>query len=77
MLAGDQLVHAPAFTVTAVDTTAAGDVFRAGLIYGLLNDYAPHEMLRFANAAAAVSCTRSGAIASVPRLEEVWPLFRQ
>lgn len=77
MLVGHDFVQAPAFTVTAVDTTAAGDVFRAGFIYGLLNQHAPHELLRFANAAAALACTRSGAIASVPSLEEIWRLMHQ
>lgn len=71
MLAGDELVQEPGFVIREVDTTAAGDVFRAAFIYALLNGEAPHEMLRFANAAAAVSCTRAGAMASVPSLPEV------
>lgn len=71
MLDGDQLVHEPAFAVTAVDTTGAGDVFRAAFIYAMLNGYSPREMLRFANAAAAVSCTRAGAIAGIPARAEV------
>jgi sulfofructose kinase len=71
LLAGDELVHEPAFAVDAVDTTGAGDVFRAAFIYGVLHAYAPREMLRFANAAAAISCTRAGAMASVPTLNEV------
>jgi len=36
-----------------------------------LNDYPPRQMLRFANAAAAVSCTRAGAMAGVPARDEV------
>ena len=62
MLAGNELVYEPGFEVEAVDTTAAGDVFRAAFIYALLDGAQPHEMLRFANAAAAISCTRAGAI---------------
>ena len=69
-LDGDRLVHAPAFAVDAVDTTGAGDVFRGGFIYGYLNSWPLEETLRFANAAAAVSCTRLGAMASVPTREE-------
>jgi sulfofructose kinase len=71
MLVGDQLLHEPAFPVAAVDTTGAGDVFRAAFIYATLNGYAPREKLRFANAAAAASCTHAGAIAGVPARDQV------
>jgi sulfofructose kinase len=70
-LEGDRFHVVPAFTVTTVDDTGAGDVFRAGFIYGLLRSWAVPELLRFANAAAAASCTKLGAIPSVPSLEEV------
>ena len=65
------LHHEPAFTVDAVDTTGAGDVFRGAFIYALLRGDSPQAMLRFANAAAAVSCTRAGAMDAVPNLEDV------
>ena len=71
MLAGDELIYEHGFEVEAVDTTAAGDVFRAAFIHALLNGVPRRQMLRFANAAAAVSCTRAGAIPSVPSLQEV------
>ena len=70
LLAGEELFEAPAFDVTAVDTTGAGDVFRGALIYSLLRGDRPDVMLRFANAAAALSCTREGAIGGIPTLEE-------
>ena len=71
MLVGDECVRDPGFVVTAVDTTGAGDVFRAAFIYATLRAYSPRDLLRFSNAAAAVSCTRAGAMASVPLLAEV------
>jgi len=71
LLVGDEVFEAPAFHVDAVDTTGAGDVFRGALIYSLLRGDAPALMLRFANAAAALSCTRDGAMASVPNLQEI------
>jgi len=71
LLSGDDLVTEPAFRITAVDTTGAGDVFRAAFIYGLLAGSSPRDLLRFANAAAAVSCTRAGAMNSVPSRSEV------
>jgi len=71
LLAGERFIRQPAFRVDAVDTTGAGDVFRAGFIYALLRGDSPEAILRFACAAAAVSCTRRGAINSVPSLEDV------
>lgn len=76
LLDGDTLHEAPAVSVAAVDTTGAGDVFRAGFIYALLRGDAPAEILRFANAAAAVSCTRDGAMESVPTLQDVTTVLR-
>ena len=76
-LMNDRVVRSPAFTVDAVDTTGAGDIFRAGLIYGLLADWPIEESLRFANAAAAVSCTRLGAMSAVPTLREVRELIQR
>jgi sugar/nucleoside kinase (ribokinase family) len=57
--------------VRAVDATGAGDVFRGAFIYALLRGDSPVEILRFANVAAALSCTREGALDSVPRRREV------
>jgi len=70
MLEGDRLHRAPGFPVRAVDTTGAGDVFRGALIYALLRGDDPPGMLRFANAAASISCSRPGAISSVPTAAE-------
>ena len=74
-LDGDTFHASPAFGVKVVDGTGAGDVFRAGFIYALLQKWSVPEMLRFANAAAALSCTRLGAIPSVPALAEVRALL--
>jgi sugar/nucleoside kinase (ribokinase family) len=75
LLEGDVLHHEPAFTVEAVDTTGAGDVFRAGFICGLLGGLPAPAVLRLANAAAAASCTRPGALDSVPTLTDVSALM--
>ncbi len=69
-LDGDRIHHLPAFQITPIDTTGAGDVFRGAFIVALLRGEAAPDILRFANAAAAVSCTRIGAIDSVPSLQE-------
>ena len=70
-LDGDRFIISPGFRVHAIDTTGSGDVFRGGFIYGLLNGWDVERTLRFANAAAALACTRLGAIAGVPDLNEV------
>jgi sulfofructose kinase len=70
-LEGDAFIREPAFAVDVVDTTGAGDIFRAGFIYATLHGYDARQTLRFANAAGAASCQRLGAMASAPSLEDV------
>jgi sugar/nucleoside kinase (ribokinase family) len=70
-LDGDRLHHQPAFQVNVCDTTGAGDVFRGGFIYGLRQGWPLQLILEFAAAAAAVSCSRLGALDGVPGLEDV------
>jgi ribokinase len=67
----DGLHLAPAFPVTAVDTTAAGDAFNGALAVALAEGRALAPALRFANAAAALACTRRGAQPSLPTRSEV------
>jgi ribokinase len=66
---GSQLLPAPA--VKAVDTTAAGDVFNAGLAVGLSEGLDLPSACRFANAAAAISVTKLGAQTSAPTRAEL------
>ena len=77
LLNGDQLHHEPAFQVDVVDTTGAGDVFRGAFIAAFLRGHGPAEILRFANAAAAVSCTRLGAVNGVPTPDEITAMMRR
>lgn len=71
LLYGQRLYQVAGYPVEAVDTTGAGDVFRGAFIHALLRGDPPERLLRFANAAAALSCTREGAIGGVPSLQEV------
>jgi sugar/nucleoside kinase (ribokinase family) len=71
MLAGDEVIDEPGIAVQTVDTTGAGDIFRGAFIHALLRGDAPPDVLRFANTAAAISCTRVGAMASAPTVEDV------
>jgi len=69
------MVRAGAFQVTAVDTTAAGDVFNGALAVALAEGASIRDAMRFANAAAAVSVTRPGAQNSAPDAEGVKRMF--
>jgi sulfofructose kinase len=75
MLAGDRLYRVAGIPVDVVDSTGAGDVFRGAFIAALLRGNGPQDILRFANLAAALSCTRPGAISGIPALAEIKALF--
>jgi len=66
-----KMAHVPAFKVSVVDTTGAGDAFMGGLSYGLLQDWDHRRVGLFANACAAICCTKVGARAMGTRNEVV------
>jgi sugar/nucleoside kinase (ribokinase family) len=63
------------FRVQAIDTLAAGDTFRAGVVYGVLQGWSAAEIVRFAAACAGVACTRFPSVEQPPTLEEVQALM--
>jgi sugar/nucleoside kinase (ribokinase family) len=63
--------HVRGFPVSPIDTTGAGDVLHAGVIYGFLAGMDAKGMLRFANAAAALQCTALGAQPAIPTLARI------
>lgn len=64
-------VRVPAFRVTAVDTTAAGDAFNGGLAVALSRGDNLEQSARYAAACGAVAATRLGAQPSLPTAAEV------
>jgi ribokinase len=70
-------VLVPAFPVTAVDSTAAGDVFNGAFAVALAEGRAVTDAAVFASAAAAISVTRPGAQSSIPRRGEVEAFLRR
>ena len=72
-LDGDEVVHAPGVAVRAIDTTGAGDVFRGAFATAWLEGRSTRDVLRWANAAAALSSTRVGAMAGAPTRAELEP----
>jgi sugar/nucleoside kinase (ribokinase family) len=67
----------PAFQVDCVDTTGAGDAFRGGFAAGCLRapDGEVEDVLRYANAVAALNCRALGARGGLPTSEEVEQLL--
>jgi ribokinase len=71
VLDGGEFVWVGAPAVTAVDTTAAGDVFCGALAVALSEGRPMKDAVGFACAAAALSVTRMGAQTSAPLRSEV------
>ena len=65
------------FTVTPVDTVAAGDAFNGGLAVALSEGRSFDEAIRWGLAAGALSVTRHGAQPSMPERNEVLTLLAQ
>ncbi|MFT4021278.1 MAG: ribokinase [Acinetobacter sp.] len=65
------------FKVNAIDTIAAGDTFNGAFVTALLEGQDCATAARFANAAAAIAVTRSGAQPSVPWRQEIEDFLQQ
>jgi ribokinase len=68
---GQEVARATPPPITAVDGTAAGDVFTACLVVSLLENRARDEALRRACVAGALAASRFGAQTSLPTAAEV------
>ena len=66
-----RLMKSPSFKVTVADTTGAGDVFHGAFIYGVLQNWALEDIIRFAHAVAAMKCMHIGARRGIPTLSDV------
>jgi sugar/nucleoside kinase (ribokinase family) len=72
---GERFHYAPAYRVDVVDTTGAGDIFHAGFIYGLLQQWPLERQLDFSCAAAALNCMHEGARGGIRAVEAVEALM--
>jgi sugar/nucleoside kinase (ribokinase family) len=70
---GNQFIETDGFEVPGGcrDTTGAGDAFRVGIIYGLLQGRSVEESALMANAVAALKCRALGARTALPREPEL------
>jgi sugar/nucleoside kinase (ribokinase family) len=71
----EKITHVPALKVEVVDTTGAGDAFMGALSFGLLQGWDLERVGLFANACAALCCTKVGARAMSKR-DEVMTLIK-
>jgi sulfofructose kinase len=74
-LVDKEILYVKGFPIHVVDTTGAGDVFHAGFIYGLLQNWEVVEILSFANAVAALKCCDLGGRRGIPALGKVQKLL--
>ena len=79
-VAGSQEVPVRAFPPypcpEVVDTTGAGDVFRAGMLFGLSQSWLISDCLRFASAAGCLNCRGLGATSKLPTVAEIKALIQ-
>lgn len=79
---GDVMAQHPSFSVNTIETTGAGDTFMGAMLHQILQmgwrKYTQAElaqMLRFANAAAAIVTTRAGALRVMPTENQILDLY--
>ncbi|MGB7191363.1 MAG: PfkB family carbohydrate kinase [Acidobacteriaceae bacterium] len=68
---GERSIERPAYRVSTVDTTGAGDLFHAGFVYAHLQGWPVERQLDYACAAAALNCTRAGARGRIATVTEI------
>ncbi len=73
---GGELSHVPAYTVEVVDTLGAGDVWHGAFALALGEGRDERDAIRFANAVAALKCTRFGGRTGTPGRAEAEEFMR-
>ena len=71
VVSGSTTLSAPAFPVTPVDTTGAGDSFNAGFVFQFLQGAPLERCIRWGNACGALSTQSLGGTESFPKPAEV------
>ena len=72
---GEPVYRMKPFSVTVRSTLGAGDTFKAGCVYGLLNGMKDAELVRFASACSAIAISRFPLPLNPPKLDEVKTLI--
>ncbi len=71
----DDATFVDSFSVSAIDTTAAGDAFCGAFAASFARGTALDAAIKFGCAAGALACTRLGAEPSLPQLKEIEQLL--
>jgi sulfofructose kinase len=66
----------PAYPVSVVDTTGAGDVFHGAYVFALGAGLEVRDAMTFAGATAALKCTHSGGRAGIPSIHDCLDFMR-
>ncbi|HUB43626.1 MAG TPA: sugar kinase [Acetobacteraceae bacterium] len=74
---GEHRVRIAGHKVKVVDATGAGDAFCGSFLARILAGDTAENAARYANAAAALKCTGYGAVAPIPRPEQVLRLLQE
>ena len=81
---GEAFAQVPCFKVDTIETTGAGDTFFGAVLHHILlwglryyTEAELQQMLRFANAAAAIITTKKGALRVMPNEGEIRILMEQ
>ncbi len=74
--AGERIWQSPGFRVPVADLTGAGDGFRGGFLWALLEGFDPAQVLRVANAVGALNCQALGAQGGLPNRSELESFLR-
>ena len=65
----------PSIKVKPIDSTGAGDIFHGAFTYGIAQNFDIEEILKIANITGALSVTKIGSRASVPKTEEMKAVY--
>ena len=68
---GEEYKIIPSISVTALDSTGAGDIFHGAFTYFIANGYSLEDTIHYASIAGGISVTRIGSRYSIPILSEV------
>jgi len=67
-----EMMHIPAMSVKAVDTTGAGDAFNGGFLHGLVNNESLQQCAKFGITTASLKVLNRGSAAAMPAKDAVY-----